>query len=30
MWLIDSWFVEGHDLSRRDTTARGQRQFAAN
>ena len=28
MWLIDSWFVEGHDRSRRDTIARGQQQFA--
>ena len=27
MWLIDSWFVEGHDWQRRDTIARGQRVF---
>lgn len=25
MWLIDSWFVEGHDWQRRDTIANGQR-----
>ena len=28
MWLIDSWFVEGHDWQRRATIARRQQQFA--
>src|SRR5215213_7980665 len=29
MWLIDSWFVEGHHEQRRDTIAGGQRRAAA-
>jgi hypothetical protein len=28
LWLIDSWFVEGHDWQRRDTIARGQQRVA--
>jgi hypothetical protein len=27
MWLIDSWFVEGHDSQRRDTIALGRQRF---